>query len=104
MLDIEKLGKIRKENYKTWFERWYKRNDVEREIQIANSRGFDELNLTLKSWIVNSRDFRMIKEGDFLEHIERKLPGFDVKRKLSDVSALFVKKEIITIRIYWGQD
>lgn len=101
MLDIEKLEKVRKENYKTCFERWYKRNDIERKIEVANSRGFDELTMTTSPNSENIRIYRMVKDDDFLNHLEIKLPGFRVWRKIENKKGILYDTEIIRIGISW---
>lgn len=76
MISIDALRDDREEAYKTWFDRWWARNDIEREIINANSKGFAYLKI-----FIPDRDAytaNRMKDNLFLKFLRRELVGFDI--------------------------
>ena len=95
----------REKGYKTWFERWYKRADVESQIKINNSKGYTELILTF-SRKDDPNIFHRVKGDMFIDCLGEKLPEFKITRKYyEEKSKLFtnlIYDHGIKITISWG--
>lgn len=76
MISIDALRDDREEAYKVWFERWWARADIEREIINANSRGFTFIEID--TYEGNSHQKHRKQDELFIKHLKEKLPGFDV--------------------------
>ncbi len=46
---IEKLKQAGDESFETWFERWYKKKDIEHLLLISSSKGFNKFRLYLNN-------------------------------------------------------
>ena len=46
---IEKLKQAGDESFETWFDRWYKKTDLERSLIISSSQGFNKLSIYLNN-------------------------------------------------------
>lgn len=45
----EKLKQVGVESFETWFERWYKKRDLEHLLFISSSKGFNKLSMYLNN-------------------------------------------------------
>lgn len=45
----EKLKQVGVESFETWFDRWYKKRDLEHLLIVSSSKGFNKLNLYLNN-------------------------------------------------------
>lgn len=76
MISIDALRDDREEAYKVWFERWWSRADIEREIINANSKGFAYLKIYIPDR--DAYTANRMRDNLFLKFLRRKLAGFDV--------------------------
>ena len=91
----EKLKQVGVESFETWFERWYKKTDLEHSLIISSSQGFNKLSIYLNNeteYIKNRMlDKRFIPKLEkmlgtgikvYLEVVPRKnLLGFGIEDK-----------------------
>ena len=45
----EKLKQVNVESFETWFDRWYKKRDLEHLLIVSSSKGFNKLSLYLNN-------------------------------------------------------
>ena len=78
MLDIDKLQKDREEAYDVWFDRWWKKEDIEGKIKALNAKGYTNLWI---SFYFDCDEYtrNRLKDIRFLGKVEKKLPGFKIK-------------------------
>ena len=84
MLDLDKLKQEREQAYDVWFERWWKKEDIEGQIKARNAKGYTNLWI---SFFNGQDDYTRNRMQDirFKDKVESKLPGFvvkDTKQKL----------------------
>ena len=73
MISIDALRDDREEAYKVWFERWWAKADIEREIINANARGFTSIIINIdEDKYTNNR----LRDDLFLKFLGKKLLGF----------------------------
>lgn len=77
MKSVEELKEIRENNYRKWFERFFKSKQIEKQIEILNEKGRTEAIIDTETFN-NDRDKMMIKDEMFIKLLEEKLPGFNV--------------------------
>lgn len=77
MKSVEELKEIRENNYRKWFERFFKSKQIEKQIEILNEKGRTEFIIDPETFN-NDRDKMMIKDEMFIKLLEEKLPGFNV--------------------------
>lgn len=46
---IEKLKQVGDESFETWFDRWYKKRDLEHLLLVSSSKGFNKLSIYLNN-------------------------------------------------------
>lgn len=46
---IEKLKQVGDESFETWFDRWYKKRDLEHLLIVSSSKGFNKLSIYLNN-------------------------------------------------------
>ena len=92
---IEKLKQAGDESFETWFDRWYKKRDLEHLLIVSSSKGFNKLSIYLNNeteYIKNRMlDKRFIPKLEkmlgaginvYLEVVPRKnLLGFGIEDK-----------------------
>ena len=104
MLNVEKLNAEREKAFCVWFERWYKKKNIEKEIEIANNEGYTGYKISLSN--ETERDAFQIRQEMFIPLLKEKLTGFTVKKTTKRYkNFLFpglgdVEKDFIVIR--WG--
>ncbi|MDU0893656.1 MAG: hypothetical protein E7A85_00105 [Anaerococcus sp.] len=76
MLDLKKLKKEREEAYDVWFERWWQKANIEKEIDIANSKGYTAYTIFIRNYDDYTQD--RMSDKHFLKNLKKKLPGFGV--------------------------
>lgn len=98
MLDVEKLRQEREKAFDVWFDRWWKREDVEQKIKISNYQGYTGYILVLDDYSKYEQS-RMYKDR-FLLKLQEMLPNFRVEYKCS--KSILTKREYIHgITINW---
>lgn len=85
----------REKAYKTWFERWYKKEDIESQIKINNSKGYTRLIFRF-SHKDDSNIIHRIKDDMFIDCLKEKLPGFKITRKYYEE-----KSKLFTNLVYY---
>ena len=73
MISIDALRDDREEAYKVWFERWWARADIEREIINANARGFTSITIKIDE---DKYTKNRLRDDLFLKFLGKKLLGF----------------------------
>lgn len=103
MISIDALRDDREEAYKVWFERWWARADIEREIINANSRGFTFIKIDLDNGDAYTRN--RMNDSLFIENLKDKLPGFRLETNLRVSQQLLRKDKVIKeLFINWDDD
>jgi hypothetical protein len=94
----------REKGYKTWFERWYKRAEVESQIKINNSKGYTGLIFKF-SRKYDSDIFQRVNDDMFIDCLKEKLPEFEITiksyEKKSQITNLVFDRGI-KVTISWG--
>ena len=77
----EKLKQVGVESFETWFDRWYKKRDLEHLLIVSSSKGFNKLNLYLNNETEYIRN-RMLDKR-FISKMEKTLgTGINVYLKV----------------------
>jgi hypothetical protein len=98
MLELDKLKQEREQAYDVWFERWWKKANIEQEIEIANSKGYTEVTIPINYLSDYTQD--RVADKRFLKKLKKKLPGFGAS--LAFKPTLFKNIEFLYgIRIWW---
>lgn len=79
MLDIEKLKQDREKAFDIWFEKWRKKEGLEKKIEKANQEGFTGLVVAFNNY--NEDEQRWMRKPAFLSKLQDMLPGFGVDFK-----------------------
>lgn len=104
---IEKINAEEEESYRKWFERWYKKQDLERKLIRVAKQGYKALVIVFeKESQFNSK--QEIKEIDYInrrlrddrtiEYLQKKLPGIKVEYE-QDVSRDILNRKVIKEKI-----
>lgn len=78
MLNVENLRKDREKAFDIWFEKWWKREDLESKIKKANLMGYRGYVVTMSDYEANEQIW-MCKEA-FLLKLQDMLPDFRVAK------------------------
>lgn len=87
---IDEINKAKEESYEKWFERWYKKLNLENKILQSASEGYSGYAISIKQryeseseWNKNKKYLaRRLRDERTVNNIEKKLgDGFKVKRK-----------------------
>lgn len=103
MISIDALRDDREEAYKTWFERWWARADIEKEIINANSRGFTFIKIGLENGDAYTRN--RMNDSLFIDNLKNRLPGFRLETNLRVSQQLLCKDKVIKeLIINWSDN
>ena len=103
MISIDALRDDREEAYKVWFERWWTRADIEREIINANARGFTFLEINLGEGNQYTRN--RMDDSLFIDNLRHKLPGFNIEADYRVSQQLLFKNHVTKhLTISWADD
>lgn len=103
MISIDTLRDDREEAYKVWFERWWAKADIEREIINANARGFTFLEIDLGGGDQYTRN--RLEDSLFIDNLKNKLPGFDIKTDWRTYQQVLFKNNLKKVLIIsWAND
>lgn len=103
MISIDALRDDREEAYKVWFERWWARADIEREIINANARGFTFLEIDLGEGDQYTRN--RLEDSLFIDNLKNKLLGFDIKTDWRASQQILFKNRLKKVLIIsWADD
>lgn len=103
MISIDALRDDREEAYKTWFERWWSRSDIEKRIINANSRGFTFIKIDLENGDAYTRN--RMNDSLFIENLKDKLPGFRLETNWRVSQQLLFKDKVIKeLIINWSDN
>lgn len=98
MLNVENLRKDREKAFDIWFEKWWKREDLESKIKKANLMGYRGYVVTMSDYEANEQIW-MCKEA-FLLKLQDMLPDFRVEYKYA--KNILTKNDFLYgIRIEW---
>lgn len=98
MLNVEKLRQDREKAFDIWFEKWWKREDLESKIKKANLMGYKGYVVPMSDYEANEQIW-MIKDA-FLLKLQDMLPDFRVEYKYA--KDIFTKNDYLYgIRIEW---
>lgn len=83
---IDKLNEAKEESFDKWFERWYKKQNLEEQLIIAASQGYSNFRIRIQEDYQHSSDFdenrkylvRRLRDERTVENIKNKL-GTGVK-------------------------
>ena len=74
------MEKQREANYKKWFDRWIKSYDLKKQIEIANSKDYTCLNISVHN-IKDERDKQMMLDIKFVSMLENEFTDFKISRE-----------------------
>lgn len=87
---IDKLNEAKEESFDKWFERWYKKQNLEEQLIIAASQGYSNFRIRIQENYQRSSDFdenrkylvRRLRDERTVKNIENKLgTGIKVEYK-----------------------
>lgn len=105
-MDKYEMLKQREENYKKWFERWIKKYDLKKQIEVANNKNYVVLSIQTHA-VEDKRDKIMMADDKFISMLEEEFPDFKITRekKIRDRYLLgnkIGKLEINKVYIDWS--
>ena len=78
---IEKLKQAGDESFETWFDRWYKKRNLERSLVISSSKGFNRLSIDINK--ENEYIKRRMLDKQFIPKLKKMLgTGINVYLKV----------------------
>ena len=79
MINIEELKNKQGAAYRKRFERWYKKSQIEKEIEISALKGYRNLTIEIRNEVVEK--IKLMKEDEtFIQLLKEKLPKFNINR------------------------
>ena len=99
MFNIKELEKTRLKNYKVWFERFIKKENLDREIEISNEKGFTGYSIPLNG--LSERDKRMAQQETFINLLEKRYIGLKIKREVETTYIFNIKRTEESVLISW---
>lgn len=93
MISIDALRDDREEAYKTWFDRWWARADIEKKIINANYQGFTSLKVDLSGGDKYTQNRK--NDSLFIHSLRGKLPGFKIETSRRVSQQLLGKDKVI---------
>lgn len=67
----EKLNQVGEESFETWFDRWYKKRDLEHLLIVSSSKGFNRLSIDINK--ENEYIKRRMLDERFIPKMEKML-------------------------------
>lgn len=100
MINIEELKNKQGAAYRKRFERWYKKSQIEKEIEISTLKGYKSLTIEIRKEPVEK--IKLMKEDEkFIQHLKEKLPEFSIKRHKYKYSGVFITVFYDYVKITW---
>lgn len=99
MIDIKRLEEERNKAYDVWFERWWSKSDVEKQIKLANCQGYTGYVLRLGDY--HQYEQRRMSKDRFLLKLQEMLPRFEVEFRYN-TNWLTKKDYLYGIYIDWS--
>lgn len=88
MIDINELKNKQIEAYKKRFERWYKKSQIEKEIEISALKGYRKLRIEIRE--EHDETIKLMKEDEkFIQLLKEKLPEFNINRYKYQYKGIF---------------
>lgn len=88
MIDINELKNKQIEAYKKRFERWYKKSQIEKEIEISALKGYRKLRIEIRE--EHDETIKLMKEDEkFIQFLKEKLPEFNINRYKYQYKGIF---------------
>lgn len=97
MLELDKLKQEREQAYDVWFERWWKKEDIEGQIKARNAKGYTNLWISFFNGLDDYTRNRLL-DIRFEDKVKAKLPGFVVqnnKQELPFTGRAYIKGLVI---------
>ena len=96
MLALQELEREREKSYKAWFDRWWNREEVEKQIIIANKQGYIGKTFDLKNY--NDYEKNRMRDEMFLEMAKEKLPKMEIYRDNKTIGYKLFGTEISNLK------
>lgn len=88
MIDIKEIKKKQEEAYRKRFERWYKKSQIEKEIEISALKGYRKLRIEIRE--EHDKTIKLMKEDEkFIQLLKEKLPEFNINRYKYQYKGIF---------------
>lgn len=88
MIDINELKNKQIEAYRKRFERWYKKSQIEKEIEISALKGYRKLLIEIRE--EHDENIKLMKEDEtFIQLLKEKLPEFNINRYKYQYKGIF---------------
>lgn len=106
MISKNDLKREREKSFGIWFDRFLKNKQIEKNIEIANKKGFKSINIDISNFDKDDNTVRRMKDALFVENLQRVFPEFRITKKCyTNKGFLFgreyVKDSGIRINISW---
>lgn len=100
---IDEIQTLQEESHKKWFERWYEKYDLEKEIRISAKQGYSGYRISVSEERDNYLRVRL-NDPKTIDLLQKKLGnGFTIKMKTEtgyNLLDMQISKSYISIR--WG--
>jgi hypothetical protein len=88
MIDINELKNKQDAAYRKRFERWYKKSQIEKEIEISALKGYRKLRIEIRE--EHDENIKLMKEDEtFIQLLKEKLPEFNINRYKYQYKGIF---------------
>lgn len=81
MLNVEKLREDREKAFDIWFEKWWKKEELESKIKKANLKGYRGYVVRMDGY--EEKELIWMRKEEFLLRLKDMLPDFRVEYKYS---------------------
>lgn len=79
MMSIIELEKVRKKKFEEWFEDFYIKEKIEKNIVISNQEGYTGISINLND--LDNEDKHRVWSDEFVLKMKEKLEGFNIERE-----------------------
>ena len=88
MIGINELKNKQDAAYRKRFERWYKKSQIEKEIEISALKGYRKLRIEIRE--EHDETIKLMKEDEkFIQLLKEKLPEFNINRYKYQYKGIF---------------
>lgn len=97
MLNVEKLRQDREKAFDIWFEKWWKKEGLEKKIEKSNKKGYTSLVVALRDYDFDEQIW--MRKHIFLSKLQDMLPDFGID--FDYAKNVFGSDYLYGIRINW---
>ncbi|WP_425540010.1 hypothetical protein [Microaceticoccus formicicus] len=92
-MNVIDLKKQRDETFKVWFERWWRNEEIEKKIIIANAKGY-----TKYEHRANMKQHQRLTDPNFKNAVRDKIAGINVYVNVENIGTIF---DVLVCSVYF---